>query len=65
MHIHNLGVVYGKVSLDIADNQPECDFLCCHIFPDNLAVASNHIVSLYECILPLPVFWRKRLTQYE
>jgi hypothetical protein len=49
---------YGTVSLGIAGSQPERDFLCCHIFPDNLAVASDHFVRLYEYLFPYYDFQR-------
>lgn len=55
MHIHGLGGAYGKVNLDIPGTQPERDLLCCHIFPDNLAVASILIVNLCEYTFPLLV----------
>jgi hypothetical protein len=50
------GGAYGKVNLGIPGTQPERDLLCCHIFPDYLAVASNLVVHLYVYIIPLPVF---------
>jgi hypothetical protein len=52
--------IYGKVNSDFSGSQPQCGFLRCHVFFDNVVLAGNLAIGLRLFLCPLRLDWTKQ-----